>query len=178
MSSYSTTEATPLEHLRDAMEEQLLSLNWLVSNLSDEQYAMSLPLLSGNSIGKHVRHILELLEELLDGQSRAKVDYDNRSRSLELEVSTTAARLLISNQILKINELDADKSLVLSAQYSSEKDGSIEIATSINRELYYNLEHAVHHMAIIQIVLNYTRWLVAPQTFGVAYSTQRHQQQG
>lgn len=177
MRAHPTTRTNPLEQLTDAMEEQLLSLNWLVSNLSDQQYAMPLPLLSGNSIGRHVRHILELLEELIQGHARAEIDYDKRSRSLELEVSTTAARLLISNQILKINELDADKSLVLNAICSSEQGDSTEIATTFSRELYYNLEHAVHHMAIIQIVLNYTRWLVVPKTFGVAYSTQRHRQQ-
>jgi hypothetical protein len=49
--------------------------------------------------------------------------------------------------------------------------------SNIERELMYNIEHTIHHLAIIKIGLN----AVAPQIalsehFGVAPSTIRHKQ--
>ncbi len=50
------------------------------------------------------------------------------------------------------------------------------IPSSVARELLYNIEHAVHHMALIQVaVTNAFPSIELPPHFGVAYSTVQHQ---
>ncbi len=49
------------------------------------------------------------------------------------------------------------------------------IASNFYRELIYNIEHAVHHMAIMKIgVLEVAPYVSMPLDFGVAVSTIRH----
>jgi len=50
--------------------------------------------------------------------------------------------------------------------------------SSYFRELQYNIEHAIHHMAIIKIAIGacFTE-VELPANFGVAYSTVRYQKQ-
>jgi hypothetical protein len=46
----------------------------------------------------------------------------------------------------------------------------------VARELLYNLEHAIHHMALIQVAVRQAfPALTLPAHFGVAYSTVQHQ---
>jgi len=49
------------------------------------------------------------------------------------------------------------------------------IKTNALRELAYNIEHAIHHMAIIKIGINeVSPYILLPSAFGVASSTIRH----
>jgi len=50
-----------------------------------------------------------------------------------------------------------------------------QVKSNLMRELAYNLEHAIHHMALIRIVLNQQFPDVkVDANFGVAYSTIRY----
>jgi hypothetical protein len=52
-----------------------------------------------------------------------------------------------------------------------------KVPTNFLRELVYNIEHAVHHMALIRIgVREVAPHITLPPDFGVAASTIRHQQ--
>jgi hypothetical protein len=66
---------------------------------------------------------------------------------------------------------------LLKTDYSGKGTGQMN-NTSYNRELVYNLEHAIHHMAIMKIAVdNAFPQVQMPENFGVAYSTIRYQQQ-
>jgi hypothetical protein len=46
------------------------------------------------------------------------------------------------------------------------------IESTLARELLYNLEHAIHHMALIRVGLNLRfKYVLYQDNFGVAYST-------
>jgi hypothetical protein len=54
----------------------------------------------------------------------------------------------------------------------------VVISSSIERELAFNLEHLVHHMAIIRIGLNIAvPKLDIPMNFGLANSTKRYRKE-
>ena len=54
-------------------------------------------------------------------------------------------------------------------------DESLKVPTNEERELVYNIEHAIHHMAIIRIgIENDFPHAHLPDKFGFAYSTIKH----
>lgn len=129
-----------------------------------------------NSVGKHVRHILEFYELLLNSIQNSHLNYDYRQRDLVLEVDSDVAFQRISHIDRAISQLDLALPLTLEADLSVGGAKSILILTSLARELLYNVEHTIHHMALIQVaVKNALQHIELPLHFGVAYSTVQYQ---
>jgi uncharacterized damage-inducible protein DinB len=161
-------------NIKEQTNEILNQISELVSELSDEQYNVMLPILSNSSIGKHVRHIVEFYQCLTNGLSEGYVNYDKRERNLLLENNrgyTKNAIKIISNCIAIIQ----DNSLLLNTSH----DNTVStMNTSIFRELTYNMEHAIHHLAIIKIgIKNSFEEVNLSENMGVANSTILYQQQ-
>lgn len=152
-----------------------IQLSDCLHQLSNEQYSSSLSTLSGNSIGKHVRHVLEFYGCLRSSLDLGVVDYDNRQRDLRIEEEVNAALQLMLSLQSSIEDMDVDQDLQMSFMLPN---GQTEImGTRLFRELVYNIEHAIHHMAIIKIaVLQHFPAVVLAADFGIAYSTTQYQE--
>jgi uncharacterized damage-inducible protein DinB len=142
----------------------------ILNQLNNDQYAMELEILSKGSIGKHVRHILEFYECMLNGIESGKINYDKRQRNISLETDVDFAINCIhtlTDTILQLN----DTPLILQVEY----DGYMtELTSSVFRELSYNIEHTVHHLAILKIGLRTNLCFVnIDENLGIAYSTQK-----
>ena len=149
----------------------------LTSQLNDAEYAAELELLNGNTIGKHVRHVVEFFDLLVSGIENNRVNYDKRKHEPLYETSTEATLNLLKKLKAQISRIPADRSLILEVSYADKDQDYVQIKSSLEREIAYNIEHAIHHMAIIKIAMN----TVFPQVkladnFGIAYSTVRYQQ--
>ena len=154
--------------------ESLDQLALIVSKLSQVQFQQSLETLNQNSIGKHVRHVVEFFECLLIGSLHSIVNYDKRERNLLLEnnVKFTLSRI---EELQSEIENYQDKSLTLISDYGS---GPMKTETTLFRELVYNIEHCVHHLAIIKISIKaHFPSIQLDENLGVAYSTQQYQNQ-
>jgi uncharacterized damage-inducible protein DinB len=159
--------------LRTATTEIFGQLTDVISQLDSEDYACRLNVLSGNTIGKHVRHILEFYDLLVSSHATGQLNYDRRERDLLLEISPDAAIRRIARINHAIQHLDLDRRLHLEAELGAEP---VQIPSSFARELLYNIEHAIHHMALIQVAVRDSfLHIVLPPNFGVAYSTVQHQ---
>lgn len=162
-----------LMSLKSATNEIFSQLTEVIGQLNNEDYACPLQVLSGNTVGKHVRHILEFYDLLVSSYQTGELNYDRRKRDLLLEISADEAILRISRINYAIQHLDLNRPLHLAAELSAHP---VQIASSYDRELLYNIEHAIHHMALIQIaVRDAFLHVVMPANFGVAYSTIQHQ---
>lgn len=149
----------------------------LLKKLNDEQYSQPITILSGNSIGKHVRHIIELYFELLCGYEIDIVNYDDRDRDISIETEVDYAIVKLE-QIIEWTHDKKDKSLRVVVDYSIETKVNEVVNSSFKRELAYNIEHAIHHMAIIKIAIeNSFSEIILDRSFGVAPSTIRHQKE-
>jgi len=148
----------------------------VIGQLTDHDYARPLSVLSGNTIGKHVRHILEFYELLVNSARTGLLNYDQRQRDLRLEVNPDEAIRRIGSIDRSVQRLDLNQYLRLEADLSVAGAETIQIPSSFARELLYNVEHAIHHMALIQVaVMNAFPDVDLPPHFGVAYSTVQHQ---
>lgn len=154
---------------QEASAEILNQLVEATSQLDNEEFFRPLEILSGNTIGKHIRHIIEFYDCLLHGYSSGIVDYDKRAHNPLIENNKLMA-IDEMKKIITAVEMVEDKAMVLEINYGSGR--SVANHTSFNRELIYNIEHAIHHMAIIKIAMAASfPGLRVPKNFGVAYST-------
>lgn len=144
--------------------------------LTDNEFRKPLNLLSKNSIGKHIRHIIEFYDLMLIGNESGAINYDKRSHDKVLEENRVLAIEKLNALGIEILTFKKDQPLQMSANYSIEEENPIAISTTLYRELQYNIEHAVHHMAIIKIaLLNEFPKIEISKGFGIAYSTIKYQ---
>ncbi len=162
--------------LKTASTDILMQLADVLGQLTPRQYAHPITVLSGNTLGKHVRHILEFYELLVNSAQTGAVNYDLRQRDLHLETDPDLALLRLGAVDRAVHQLDLNQPLDLVASLSANTPATIHIPSSIARELLYNIEHAIHHMALIQVAVQNTFPAIdLPEQFGVAYSTVQHQ---
>ena len=164
-----------MNQLEESTVNILTQLADLAEKLSDEDFSRDLPVLLNNSIGKHYRHIIEFYGILLAGLRSGMVNYDSRKHDPELEQDRGKCMELLKRIRIDLFSSISGREMELRVCYSMNTDDSILITTNMHRELVYNIEHAIHHMAIIRIALQHDfRSIVVDQHFGFAYSTIKH----
>ena len=166
-----------LMSLQQSSADILTQLVHFIDQLDEQEYAAFLPVLNDSSVGKHIRHIIEFYECLLNGLHSGNVDYDARIRNIVLETDPFFAVQVILDIIQNIDHVNGDRLLKLKLDLSANNARQDEMETTFYRELAYNIEHAIHHMAIIKIAVlfQYPHFKVE-ENFGVAHSTIRHKQ--
>ncbi len=150
------------------IKNTLLLLSDTILQLTNEQYQQPCTQLSGGSIGQHCRHVIELFKELLTGYEIGTVNYEKRQRDLILETNLEQAIIQINDILNSIQKPDKNLQLYCNLGLS---EPEFELSTNYFRELFYNLEHSVHHMALIRIGIQSLTNLEIPASFGVAAST-------
>jgi uncharacterized damage-inducible protein DinB len=165
--------------LADAFDAVLLQGKDLLERLGQEEFAAGNPLGNGASIGAHYRHSLDHFRQLFSGLESGMVDYDARTRESLLETDRAAA--LAATESLRtaakdLRKLGAEDPLEVrcGVTYGGEDAGTA--SSTLGREMMFCISHAIHHYAIIAMVLRSGQKAV-PDGFGVAPSTMRHRQQ-
>lgn len=143
--------------------------------LSNEQYCKRIDTLSGATIGQHVRHVVEMFVCLQDGYVTGTVNYEKRKRDITIESSNEVAVNLM--QHINSSLFAENKELILEAGFDENSFELNRIPTNYFREIAYNLEHAIHHMALIKIGINRVADITLPEGYGVASSTIKYRQQ-
>lgn len=154
------------EFLSVQMQNIVADLAGALEHCEPERYTLPLPLLSGATIGEHTRHVIEFFQCVSAAFETEELDYAKRARNRAIETDRHYAM-----QVLKevTSTLDIPNRPML---LSLGKLGDVPVTVSSNlyREIAYNIEHAIHHMAIIKIGLRSLNIPVDPN-FGVAPST-------
>jgi hypothetical protein len=158
-----------INQLNQSIGRMLIQLEAAISELSDQQLSTPIPLLSNSTIGQHIRHILEFYIELENGYQNGIINYDGRKRDHELETKCITAIHKI-RQIRNTIKLE-NKDLIIIAEYDSGLETIQGIPSNYFRELMYNLEHTLHHMALIRVGISLTSKISLPEDFGLAAST-------
>src|SRR5882757_10976019 len=122
--------------------------------LKPREYVQPSRALSGHTIGQHVRHIIELFQALENGYEQGIVNYEKRKRDKVIENDPELACRLLEQILTALPR--ADKPLSLEASYGEDPAGPMTLSTNYYREIAYNLEHTIHHMALIRIGIHET----------------------
>jgi hypothetical protein len=147
----------------------LAQLSESISLLSDNEYAQKSLLLNGSTVGGHTRHVVELFQCLINGYKNGTINYEHRNRDIEIENNKNFACYLLDT-IADALQLP-NKALHLHGFYSESETEESSVSTNFYRELIYNLEHTIHHMALIRVAINEVSNIELPENFGVASAT-------
>src|SRR6478735_6684107 len=145
-----------------------------MDQLTDDQYVQPIPTLTNATIGQHVRHIIELFMCLENGYQVGLVNYEKRKRDYTIETNKAFAKQLLHSIATGLGK--PNKTLMLEAGYDDLSKDVVTIETNYLREVVYNLEHTVHHMALIRVGITSFAAVKLPDTYGVASSTIKYRQ--
>ena len=154
-------------------------LRYYLSVIDPVAYQAPLDILSGSTIGQHTRHIIEFYNCLLEQSHDAEVsciNYASRRRDYRIESEPDHALQYVDLISAQLRELDPTAHCLLNCAEHGEAD--LMVDSTIGREMIYNIEHTIHHLAIVKIALKSTLPSIAlPEHFGVAPSTIQHRQE-
>jgi hypothetical protein len=162
------TETTEVVELNRAL---LRGLAAVLGQLPADAYARRRPEVKSEGVGAHVRHVLDFYGCLIDQMSTGSVDYDQRPRDSDLEGDPTLALARIDEISAHLSTLEADAAVLVA--HDSPQGADAFGASSIQRELRFIASHAVHHFAIVAMLLRLDGFEVDAE-FGVAPSTLEH----
>jgi hypothetical protein len=152
--------------LNSSIYKTLNELSELLSQLSNEDFSKPCPALSNSSIGEHTRHVIEMFQCLEKQYDLGVVNYDKRKRNQYIQTDTLFAKQSID---LILNQLDKPNKFIQLQQFIDGKE--ILIESNYHRELLYNLEHCIHHQALIKVAILQLENILVNDNFGVACST-------
>ena len=155
-----------------SLHKTLNELVSLLNQISNDDFTTPCKGLSNSTIGEHTRHIIEMFQCLENQFETGVVNYDKRNRDYRIQTDTIFALQCIEevkNQLEKDN-----KNLVLQQIVDGEE---LNIESNYFRELLYNLEHCIHHQALIKVAVLQLDHLQIDEDFGVARSTIEYRKQ-
>ncbi len=161
--------------IHKSAQSLLNQLDEVLEKLTDAQYNAQLEVLSNATLGQHIRHTLEFFLCLIDGRNEQSINYDLRRRDEIIETDRKFAKSIIKSIDEFLSGNPEDFALEFCADYGFEEASPVGVKSSFYRELAYNIEHAIHHMALIKIgVRSIDQDIKLPDHFGVASSTVRY----
>lgn len=153
--------------------QTLKEIQSLLLKMNNTVYTYQCENIENSSIGMHVRHSLEMLDCLINQYEFEYVNYDERKRDKMLETDIVSASNKLDELILKLEK--PNKNIVFKSNHFIGKDD--EVNSNYYRELIYNIEHCIHHQALIKVVLRRFPEIGIPHHFGIAPSTIEYQEQ-
>ncbi|NJM80790.1 MAG: DinB family protein [Flavobacterium sp.] len=157
--------------LIQSIRKNFIEITSLLDQLNNEIYTYSHKELNA-SIGEHIRHIIELYQSLMNNYEIGVVNYDKRNRNIQIQTSIQEAKNAINN-IMKSLDLPNKKLMLEQGNLTT----LFSIETNYYRELLYNLEHSIHHQALIKVALIKYPNIQLPENFGIAKSTIEYKKQ-
>ncbi len=166
-----------MKQLYQAGKTILTQLADVVNQITEEDFRKPSTALSRSTVGQHLRHTLEFFICLEQGYELGIVNYDKRIHNKAMENDKHIALHTISQIQDFVITNQGDKALKLEVGYEPDNEECVTVETNYLRELTYNIEHAVHHMAIMKIgIREVADYVKLPAGFGVAVSTLRYKE--
>ena len=161
--------------LKQPIQHVFVQLSETLDQLGDDEYIRPSKTLLNATIGQHMRHIIELFLCLEKGYDEGIVNYEKRARDYRIETDKVLASVLLKEVYKNIER--PNKEIILEAEDYCDASEMITVPSNYYRELVYNLEHTIHHMALIRVGIKDVSSVNLPEEFGVAYSTVKYRKE-
>lgn len=157
--------------LRNALSHslsQLIVIFHALDKLSPEEGDR---LYLNSSAGRHIRHINDHFIALQNGLPAGCVDYNQRHRESQIERDRHLARRQVEALLRWSEQGDSDdRPLLIFSEIDCLQMQHARFKSSLRRELLYLINHTIHHIAHIKLLLsNYG--LILPDQIGLAPAT-------
>lgn len=163
--------------LSAACQNILSQLESVVQQIDDKDFVRPSVALGQSTVGQHLRHTIEFFLCLESGFHQQVVNYDKRDHDHVIESDKVVAAAALHRISKFVDSYHADVPIKLEVGYDRNQESFVTIETNYQRELVYNIEHAVHHMAIMKIgIREVAPYVVLPADFGIAVSTLRYKE--
>ncbi|MYL23388.1 hypothetical protein GLV89_06220 [Halomonas alkaliantarctica] len=163
--------------LIDENQRVLAQLEGLLKRVDPKAYQRLLGAHATQSLGKHVRHVLEHYQTLLEACSasplQTTLDYEQRKRETVLENDPAEALARVKTVQENLASLTTTPPTTPLSLYYPVDNSASALPTSLGRELAFLTSHTVHHMALISLLCE-TLDIPLPKAFGVHPSTLRY----
>ena len=162
----------------ELVDENIYPLNQLNALLLLLPCTLYQQLFDTQSVGKHVRHVLEHYQTLLAGLKesvqKCNIDYEHRDRQAALEKDPVVAAQVVDKLRAELQALAHQPvDIPIMLNYSVDPSGNnLTLPSSLGRELAFLMSHTVHHMALIRLLCESMNMTLSSD-FGVHPSTQR-----
>jgi len=154
----------------DANIQLLQKLSQTIVSLTTEQFTWQYNNVT-SSIGKHTRHIIDYYTCFFRHLAVDYINYDDRPRVNSIETTPHRACEERNNVASHFGSFDAYRIKPVYVYISTTPDEeAAPIESSLHREL---LSHILHHMAVVQLLLNTLGVTVDPE-FAFAPSTTKY----
>jgi uncharacterized damage-inducible protein DinB len=157
----------------DFVSRQLDQNQAFVESLPPGAYGKRVEAVQG-SIGGHLRHCLEHVDEWLQGLDRGSLCFEERRRDPRVQGQAAAAL----NEIQRLRQAlrqacaagEQQRPLEARSTLTGRLEDSLSCASTAERELIYVGLHFVHHMALMAVAAR-LQGLPVPEDFGKAPAT-------
>ena len=158
--------------IKEACYNILDQVGAVIEQISDADFVKPVRAFNGATLGQHFRHSIEFFQCLLHGYAVGEVSYDNRKHDKNLESSKILALDVIGKIKIFIEHCEVDKAIDLNVSYDPQSEFEVTVPSNMAREITYNIEHIVHHMALVKIgIKEICAYVTLPTEFGIAVST-------
>lgn len=155
----------------------LKQITMLLTLLSSQTKTKQRHLFVEQRIGAHVRHVHDHFRSLFVGLNSGIVDYNlrNRDSAEELDIQTS---LTEHDKIFaKLNTLDISAARIeIISEINCHATENLQMASSVDRELLYLINHTIHHAAIIKLIME-LGGVACPHEIGLAPGTATYYRQ-
>ena len=150
MSSPSKEKVLTIEidfmELQNAAKRVFEMLTASLDQLEEAQYTHTCENLSGNTVGQHVRHIIEMYQRLELGYQMGEINYDNRKRDKKIETDKNYATWLLNEIVQQIQKENKNLEKIQNTKKNKKRKfqlvaGSSWTYSSFNQVLCANINH-------------------------------------
>ncbi|PVZ69691.1 DinB family protein [Pelagibaculum spongiae] len=135
--------------------ETIDQLSEFIEKLSEQDYQYTGSSLFESSIGQHLRHILDLYMAMMHPLQNGLIDYDVRRRGIPLETDKSVGLLELQqtrNWLETLTEQTLFEPIEVKSEVMLSSTQSIQVTSTLGRELCFTSSHLVHHLAIMAAI--------------------------
>lgn len=143
-----------------------------ITEVPRERFTTASGTITGGTIGKHARHVLDHFRAALTTPACEPIDYDHRHRGSLVENDRAAAleEITALRDIVRSLDDDALNTDVTARVMLTGAGETADLRSTLGRELFFATHHAIHHHAMMKAI-GREFGIEAPAGFGTAPST-------